>query len=96
MKVKWCFGYIYVRDECWRQNLLLTTSKFCQQNKNFTIFYLGHMKEMIENFNRYQIINESTGNVIKVSSFKHLKVLLIIGYYASEIPAIDVFSMSIS
>ena len=25
------------------------------------------MKEMIENFNRYQIINESTGNVIKVS-----------------------------
>ena len=30
------------------------------------IFFLGHMKEMIENFNRYQIINESTGNVIKV------------------------------
>ena len=25
------------------------------------------MKEMIENFNRYQIINESTGSVIKVS-----------------------------
>ena len=31
------------------------------------IFFSGHMKEMIENFNRYQIINESTGNVIKVS-----------------------------
>ena len=31
------------------------------------LFYSGHMKEMIENFNRYQIINESTGNVIKVS-----------------------------
>ena len=56
------------------------------------------MKEMIENFNRYQIINESTGNVIKVSSFKHLKPSgpevqaegpIII--YALEIPAIDIF-----
>ena len=41
--------------------------KYSVSNNRLLPFYLGHMKEMIENFNRYQIINESTGNVIKVS-----------------------------
>ena len=55
---------------CWQ----LRNSEILSQTTICNHFHSGHMKEMIENFNRYQIINESTGNVIKVSSLKHLKV----------------------
>ena len=63
---KMFLGYLDVGDGFLRHKMSSTTSNFCHQQNFIIIFDSGHMKEMIENFNRYQIINESTGSVIKV------------------------------